>query len=423
METGGVILLFLDLGLIIAAAQLAGAVARSLGQPRVFGELLAGVVLGPTVLDILHWGTLSDAEHLYQSIHDLGVLFLMFSVGLEVHLQELFSVRRVALWGGAIGALLPVAMAIPVVLPFDYGLQPALFVGVVLAATSVSISAQTLLELGVLSTKEGIGLLATAVVDDVLAILILSIVLAVLGTSGETTSAAGIGWILAKMILYMGGAMLVAWFVLPPLFNWFDHQRELTNSVAAFALVMALLFGWSAEVLGGVATITGAFIAGLGLSRITERVKTEILEAVRHVCYTFLVPIFFVSVGLNVDLKAIDPRLLPLAGLLLVSAILSKVLGSGLGAYIGGFSKGEAFRLGVCMISRGEVGLIIATLGLSNGLLTNELFQPVFLVILLTTVLTPPLVRLVFRQRTSEPEPLRFGAGVSQAIAKEHDDG
>lgn len=426
METGGVLLLFLDLGLIIAAAQIAGAVARSLGQPRVFGELLAGVVLGPTVLDILHWGTLSDAEHLYQSIHDLaelGVLFLMFSVGLEVHLQELFSVRRVALWGGAIGALLPVAMAIPVVLPFDYGLQPALFVGVVLAATSVSISAQTLLELGVLSTKEGIGLLATAVVDDVLAILILSIVLAVLGTSGEAASAAGIGWILAKMILYMGGAMLIAWFVLPPLFNWFDHQPELTHSVAAFALVMALLFGWSADVLGGVATITGAFIAGLGLSRVTERVKTEILESVRHVCYTFLVPIFFVSVGLNVDLKAIDPRLLPLAGLLLVSAVLSKVLGSGLGAYIGGFTKGEAFRLGVCMISRGEVGLIIATLGLSNGLLTNELFQPVFLVILLTTVLTPPLVRLVFRQRTGEPEPLRFGAGVSQAIAKEHDDG
>jgi len=406
METGGVIQLFLALGVIIAAAQFAGAAARRLGQPRVFGELLAGVVLGPTALNMLQWGTFSDPDALYHTIHELaelGVLFLMFSVGLEVHLHELLSVGKVAVWGGLLGAVFPLVLAFPVMLPFGYDTEAAIFVGVVLAATSVSISAQTLLELGLLSTKEGIGLLAAAVVDDVLAILFLSIVIAVLGGSGGG-SAGDIVWILVRIILYIVGAMAVAWFVLPRLFDWFDRLPELTNNVAAFALVMALVFGWSAEALGGVATITGSFIAGLGLSQTSERTKNEIVEAVRRVSYSFLVPVFFVSVGLQTDLTAIESRLLPLAGVMLIAAVVAKVAGSGLGAYIGGFNRGESVRLGICMISRGEVGLIIASLGLTSGLLSNELFQPVFLVILLTTVLTPPLVRYAFRTKMAEQE-------------------
>lgn len=405
METGGVIELFLALGVIIAAAQFAGAAARKLGQPRVFGELLAGVILGPTLLDMLSWGTFSDPDALYHSIHELaelGVLFLMFSVGLEVHLHELLSVGKVAVWGGLFGALLPLALAIPAVLPFGYDMETAIFVGVVLAATSVSISAQTLLELGLLSTKEGIGLLAAAVVDDVLAILILSIVIAVLGGDGGG-SPGEIIWILVRMMLYIGGALALAWFVLPRVFDWIDRRPELTASVPAFALVLALVFGWSAEALGGVAAITGSFIAGLGLSQTSERTKNEIVEAVRRVSYSFLVPVFFVSVGLQTDLTAIEGRLLPLAGLLLIAAVVSKVVGSGIGAYLGGFNAGEALRLGVCMISRGEVGLIIASLGLTTGLLGDDIFQAVFLVILLTTVLTPPLVRYVFRGAITEP--------------------
>ncbi len=408
METGGVIQLFLALGVIIAAAQFAGAAARRLGQPRVFGELLAGVVLGPTALNMLQWGTFSDPDALYHTIHELaelGVLFLMFSVGLEVHLHELLSVGKVAVWGGLLGAVFPLVLAFPVMLPFGYDTEAAIFVGVVLAATSVSISAQTLLELGLLSTREGIGLLAAAVVDDVLAILFLSIVIAVLGGSGGG-SAGDIVWILVRIILYIVGAMAVAWFVLPRLFDWFDRLPELTNNVAAFALVMALVFGWSAEALGGVATITGSFIAGLGLSQTSERTKNEIVEAVRRVSYSFLVPVFFVSVGLQTDLTAIESRLLPLAGVMLIAAVVAKVAGSGLGAYIGGFNRGESVRLGICMISRGEVGLIIASLGLTSGLLSNELFQPVFLVILLTTVLTPPLVRYAFRTKMAEQESL-----------------
>lgn len=399
MESSVVVQLFLALGLIIAAAQLMGAAARAFGQPRVFGELLAGVILGPTLLDLMHWGIFQDPELLNATIEEfaeLGVLFLMFTVGLEVHLRELLSVGKVALWGGVLGAMLPVAMTLPAMLAFDYSIEAAIFTGVVLAATSVSISAQTLLELGVLRTKEGLGLLATAVVDDILAILLLSVAIATLD-SDTSANAGELIWIFVRMMLYLGGALAVAWFVLPPLFNRISHTHQLAGGIVSYALIAALVFGWSADVLGGVAAITGAFIAGVGLSRTNERVKREIETAVHHISYAFLVPIFFVNVGLHTDMKDIGADLLPLAGVLIAIAAVSKVVGAGLGARLGGFNSGEAFRLGVCMISRGEVGLIIASLGLANGLLSEELFQPVFLVILVTTVMTPPLVRLVFK--------------------------
>lgn len=403
MESSLVVQSFLALGVIILVAQLMGAAARALGQPRVFGELLAGVLLGPTLLDLMHWAMFDNTAVLHGTIEEfaeLGVLFLMFTVGLEVHLRELFSVGKVALWGGTIGALLPVAMTLPVVLAFDYPTESALFAGVVLAATSVSISAQTLLELGILRTKEGLGLLATAVVDDVLAILLLSVVIATLGSSGGVANDASfedLVWIIARMVLYLGGALAIAWLVLPRLFNWVYHTRPIAGSTTSFALIAALLFGWAADELGGVAAITGAFIAGVGLSQTNERAKAEIENTVRQVSYAFLVPIFFVNVGLNADLSSIGADMLPLAGLLLLVAIVAKIAGSAGGARMGGFTRGEAFRLGVCMVSRGEVGLIIAALGLSSGLLDDALFEPLFLVILLTTVLTPPAVRLVFR--------------------------
>lgn len=405
MESTVVVELFLTLALIIAGAQLMGSLARAIGQPRVFGELLAGVVLGPTILDMLHWDTFHNPELLGSTIEEfaeLGVLILMFTVGLEVHLRELFSVGKVAMWAGVLGAAVPVALALPSVMIFDYDFEAALFVGVVLAATSVSISAQTLLELGVLRTREGMGLLATAVVDDILAILLLSVVIATMG-SDSGSSAGELIWIFVRMVLYLGGALAVAWFALPRIIHWIHRRRLLSSGVASYALIAALLFGWSADALGGVAAITGAFIAGMGLSQTTSKVKDEIVDTVQHLAYSFLVPIFFVNVGLHIDLTEISVDLLPLAALLTVIAGVSKVVGSGVGARMGGFNNSESFRLGVCMISRGEVGLIIATLGLANGLLDNELFQPVFLVILLTTVMTPPLVRLVFRER-SEPE-------------------
>jgi Kef-type K+ transport system membrane component KefB len=402
VENSSFVDLFLALGVVILTAQIGGAAARALGQPRVFGKLIAGVMLGPSLLDFLGWGIFSDPEHLETTISELaelGVLFLMFNVGLEVHLRELIAVKNVAILGGILGAVLPVVLAVPVVVLDDHPIEMALFAGIVLAATSVSISAQTLLELGVLRTKEGYGLLATAVVDDIFAILMLSIAIATL--SGESTASVGdIAWILVRMALYLVGALLVAWFVLPRVFQRIHLQRHMAPRLTAFALIAALIFGWSAEALGGVAAITGAFIAGMGLSQTTERVKHDIEVAVYSISFSFLVPVFFVHVGLITNLREIGLDAIPLVALLLLGAVFSKVAGSALGARLGGFNTSEALRLGVCMISRGEVGLIIASLGLSSGLLDDDLFQPLFVVILLTTVMTPPLVRWVFREQS-----------------------
>ncbi|MFN8376902.1 MAG: cation:proton antiporter [Anaerolineae bacterium] len=404
MAQNPVVLLFLALGIIIAAARIAGGLARRFDQPRVLGELVVGVILGPTLLDLLHSSALGLSEvHLQETIHqfaELGVLLLMFKIGLEVHLKELLKVGRVAGIAGVLGAVIPVLMALPLVMLFGYGWQPALFAGVTLAATSVSISAQVLLELGLLRTVEGNALLATALIDDVVAIVLVSLTVAITEPQ-QAVDPQTLLWIVLRMTLYIGIAFVVAWFILPRLMDWLHTRPEAAQSygMAAFAIILALLFGWSAEHFGGVAAITGAFIAGVGLSRTKEAIKRPIEEAVNNIAYAFLVPIFFVGVGLQVNLSQFRLDALPLALLMLLVAVLSKIIGCGLGAYWGGFNRQQAFRLGVCMISRGEVGLIIASLGLASGMFSADdtLFLSLFLVILLTTVLTPPLVRQVFR--------------------------
>jgi Kef-type K+ transport system membrane component KefB len=290
---------------------------------------------------------------------------------------------------------------------FGYEGEPALFAGVTLAATSVSISAQVLLELGVLQTKVGNALLATALIDDVVAIVLLSLTIAVTG-SDQSVDTTALLLIVLRMAAYIGVAFAMAWFAAPRLITLIHDHPEAAQSfgVPAVALIIALLFGWSAEILGGIAAITGAFIAGVGLSRTREAIKHQIDVAVANIAYAFLVPIFFVNVGLQTDLSRfpLDKSLLAVA--LLVVAVASKIVGCGFGALVGGFTRRESFQLGICMISRGEVGLIIVSLGLTTGIFEPEepLFASLFLVILLSTVLTPPLVRRVFQESASLPQ-------------------
>jgi Kef-type K+ transport system membrane component KefB len=409
VEQNPAIALFLALGVMIAVAKVGGSLARRLGQPRVFGELLAGVLLGPTVLDLLHWGVFAAADvHLLEAtiaqLAELGVLLLMFLIGLEVNVRELLAVRHVAVLGGSLGALLPVVLTVPVVLAFGLSLEAALFTGVTLAATSVSISAQTMLELGVLRTKEGNALLATALVDDVLAIVLVSFVVATTGSAGDV-DAGRLATIIVRMALFILLGGLFAWFVLPRVINWIHNYNEGIKGTAAFALIFALAFGWAAEALGGVAAITGAFIAGVGFSRAGEEVRHQIEDTSISIAYALLVPVFFIHVGLVTNLRLLTLPALPLATLLLLVAVISKIGGCGVGALLGGFNRGESMRLGISMISRGEVGLIIAAIGLAQGSLTADIFPSLFLVILVTTVLTPVLVRWAFQQKPGATTP------------------
>ena len=402
--------LMFALGIILLASRTGGALARRLGQPRVLGQLIVGVVLGPTVLDMLNWGLLQgiDLQQTVKEFAELGVLLLMFNIGLEVHISELVKVGKVAVFAGVLGVVVPVVLTMLVVIPSGYAWQPALFAGVTLAATSVSISAQVLLELGYLRTKEGNALLATALIDDVLAILAVSLTLVIAADGGEANGdLSQLLIIILQMAGYIVVAFLIAWYALPRILEWIRGRPELSQAygVPIFALISALLFGWTAEFLGGVAAITGAFIAGVGLSKLQNRnMKLEIEQTMSHLAYVFLVPIFFVGVGLETDLSTFPLDAIPFMLVLLLMAVISKVFGAGFGARMGGFTLPESLRVGVCMVSRGEVGLIIISIGLSSGIMdsSSALYASLFMVILLTTVLTPPLVRWVFQTGRSE---------------------
>ena len=400
MHDNPVVPLLLALSLILFAARLAGAVARKLGQPRVLGELLIGVALGPTLLNMLHWPILAKGhlDGTIKELAELGVLILMFSIALEIQPRELMAVGRTAVYAGILGAAVPLGVIALLTWGFGFPWHVAFLTGVVLAANSTSISAQTLLELGVLRTKEGNAMLATALVDDVLAITLVSISVALTGTS-EGITWLGLAWVVVRMLLFFAAAGFVAWSILPRVMNWIHVTPEFGQlyGVPVFALTFALFLAWSAETLGGVAAISGTFLAGFGLSRINARAKHEVGEASTYVSYAFLVPIFFVSIGLVTDFGQLGFTALPYAGALIVASVLTKVVGTGAGALLGGFNRTEALRLGVCMISRGEVGLIMASIGLARGIFDHQVFPSLLLAILVSTLVTPPLVRVVFR--------------------------
>ncbi len=272
--------LTLALAVIILAAKAGGLISVRLHQPAVLGELLMGVLLGPTVVDLIHLPFFSDPHFLQEEILDLatlGVVFLMFTAGLEIELNEMRRAGRAALLSGTFGVIVPLIMGALVALPFGYHGEEAWFIGIILTATSVSISAQTLLELGVLRTREGITLLGAAVVDDVLVLVLLSVFLALAGG----TAGAEVIVVVVKMFAYLLAAGLLGWFVLPRIVAWVDRQ-PISEGLIATVVFVTLVFAWSAEVIGGLAAITGAFIAGVGLGRSSLSRKDRNEDALHH---------------------------------------------------------------------------------------------------------------------------------------------
>lgn len=388
--------LLLLLAIIILAAKLAGLISSRIGQPAVLGELMAGLILGPTVLDMLHWPIFAQAHVDETVLHmaELGVIFLMFVAGLEVDVEEMLRSGRVAALAGTLGVVSPLILGAATALLFDISMESSIFLGVILSATSVSISAQTLMELGVLRSREGLTLLGAAVVDDVLVILVLSLFVALAG--GGAVSATALGWIVLKMVLFLVGAVAVGHWMLPFATRWVE-RLPISEGNLAFAVVVTLFAAWAAEALGGVATITGAFLAGVFFGR--THVFHVVEEGMHKLTYAFLVPIFFVSIGLEANARVLGLSAMPFVVTICVVAIISKIVGSGLGALMGGFERDEALRTGIGMVSRGEVGLIVATVGLTQGVITEELFSVIVIVVLITTLATPIMLRSAFRRK------------------------
>ncbi len=385
--------LALVLTILISATKLAGLFSTRLGQPAVLGELLAGLVLGPTVLNLLHAPFVTN-EHLESTVlelAELGVVFLMFIAGLEIEVDELRKSGKVAGFTGTLGVLMPLLMGWGLASIFGYNQQQALFIGVLLTATSVSISAQTLIELGKLRSRVGVALLGAAVLDDVLVILVLSVFLAVAGGGG---GALEVGVTIARMALFLVGAALLGARVIPPLVNRVARW-PLSQPVVSVAIVTTLLLAWSAEYVGQVAAITGAFLAGVLFARTQQHRQIE--RGMQGLAYGFFVPIFFASIGLRTDAGVLGGNIVLFAALICVVAIVSKVLGCGVGARFGGATSREALQIGVGMISRGEVGLIVASVGISAGIIGEEIFAVAVIMVLVTTLVTPLLLRMVFR--------------------------
>lgn len=388
---------FLELALLIAlilmAAKLAGYLSIRLGQPSVLGELLVGILLGPSLLNLLHLPFIQHGEALGETIQELGelgVLLLMFIAGLELHLDELTSNTKVSAFAGIMGVLVPVGLGALTGLAFGMSADAAIFMGLTLGATSVSISAQTLMELRKLRTRVGLGLLGAAVFDDVMIILLLSIFLAIFAGG---TSFWGILFILLKMIFFLAAALAFGLYLLPKLVK-LNEKLPISQRTLALGLVILLLYGVAAEVIGGMAAITGAFLAGLMFARTGS--KEKLMQDVSALAYGLFVPIFFVSIGLAVNLREMSVDALWLTLAVIVVAVISKLLGSGLGARWAGFSWRESWQLGAGMISRGEVGLIVANVGIGAGLVSGDEFSAIIGMVLATTVITPPLLRALF---------------------------
>lgn len=394
--------LILALAFLIAAAKFSGYVSVRLGQPSVLGELLAGIILGPTLINILGWPIFLDDHLLSETITmmaEIGVILLMMLAGLELNLEDLARSGKVSALAGTLGVISPMILGIGTALLFGTSMDSAVFIGLSLSATSVSISAQTLLELNVLRSRVGLTMLGAAVFDDILVILALSLAFILLGdTEGGLVS---ILFTLFKMIGYLAGATAVGLYLVPRFIAWIE-RLPISQGLLAFALVLCLLFAWAAEVIGGMATITGAFLLGLFLARLSF--KNRIEQGVIALAYGFFVPIFFINIGLAINMRAISGSSWIFALVITLVAIVSKIIGCGLGAKLGGYTNLESFQLGIGMVSRGEVGLIVASLALAEDFITQEIFSVVVFMVIMATLVTPPMLRAAFAWQPKKPK-------------------
>jgi len=341
---------------------------------------------------------------------------LMFVAGLETDMAQMRQVGAAALLAAIGGVALPMAAGIGLGFAFGMGAAHAFFLGTVLTATSVGITAQTLAELGRLQSREGSAILAAAVIDDVMGVIVLSLVL---GFSGGGSPLVPI----AKMALFLPAAFVIGMYVMPLLIDRILHLHE-GETRTAFVIGIALLYAWASEHWGGLAAITGAYIAGLMIAR--TDIGEHATESMNKIAYAFFIPIFFVVVGLKMDSTALRDAPLFAAALIGV-AILTKILGSMGGAIAGGFSVKDATRVGYGMVSRGEVALVVAVVGLNRGLVTDQEFSAAILMTLATTLAAPLLLKWAYRRDVRTPalapaRPIGAATGLSPvALAKSAD--
>ena len=384
----------LDIALILLSTKVFGLFTRRLQMPSVVGALIAGILLGPACLNLV------QMSNLIESLSEIGVIILMFGAGLGTSITDLKRAGLKAFIIATIGVIVP--LIVGYIIGGFYNVGPEdwlgnLFLGVILTATSVGITVETLKEMNCLATESGNAILAAAVIDDVLGIICLTLV------SGMADTSVHIGIVLLKIVLFFVFAIVAGIFLHKAFEFWFEHdsrgglQRYSITSFA-FALIMAYI----AEAFFGVADITGSFVAGLIISGtqqcpyVTKRIGT--------VSYILITPIFFASIGLKLSPIHFTGEVLALTVILCIAAVLTKVVGCGLGAAVCHYSKEQCIRIGCGMISRGEVALIVANKGMALNLLPQIFITPVLLSVVFSTIITPILLKVVYKHGDNDPD-------------------
>ena len=379
-----------NLLIIIIVARLAAELAELIKIPAVLGEIIAGIIIGPSALGLIDPIKHLDVANMVLLLGEIGVILLLFQVGLEMDLGEMAKVGKPALLVALIGIMVPFAAGFGVACAFGESGKISLFIGAALTATSVGITARVLGDLRVLSLRESRIVLGAAVADDVLGLIILTVVVKVV-----TEGSISVGVIFKTIGLAVGFLVitgLLAIYIIPKAFTRIDRVAKSSTTIVAISFALMLAFSLLAN-QAKLAFIIGAFMAGLAVGRSPQHERiAEGLNPLGHI----FIPVFFASIGINADLGAMfRPSVLALATVLTGVAIIGKlVAGFGIGR-----SPGDKLLIGIGMIPRGEVGLIFASIGLSKGVLDDELYGALLLMILVTTLITPPLLRLKLAKR------------------------
>ncbi|MEK7404595.1 MAG: cation:proton antiporter [Acidobacteriota bacterium] len=374
--------------LVFGSAKLLAEAFERLNQPGIVGEILAGVLIGPSVL-----GWIAPNEFL-KALAELGVMFLLFRVGLEVKASELMKVGGTALLVALAGVVVPFFLGWGILLAWGEPQLEAIFVGAAMVATSVGITAEVLRAKGLLDEVSSRIILAAAVIDDVLGLLVLALV------SSMARGRVNVPGLLLTAVLACGFVVFMA--------KWGGRTvgrvvsrapRKMRVGEAYFALAMVLLFGLAflAEFVG-VAAIVGAFLAGMALSETVARRVQDLAHGVTEL----LAPFFLAGIGMHLDVAGFTrPSLVALAVVILIAALLSKFVGCGLGAWKLG--RTEAIRIGVGMVPRGEVGMVVAQIGLGMGVIAQHVYGVVVFMAVATTLVAPPLLKWAYRDARRPP--------------------
>lgn len=388
----------LDLAIILLCTKALGLLTRRVQMPQVVGALLAGLILGPAGV-----GILAETSFI-QSVAEIGVIVLMFCAGMETDIKELKASGKASFVIALCGVLVPLAGGFVIAYFFN---RPGMiesdasasiflqniFIGVILTATSVSITVETLKELGKLKTRSGNAILGAAIIDDILGIVALTIVTSISDPSVK------ISVVMLKIVGFFVFAGVVGFIFYKMYKNWVDTANKEMHRHTIVAFVFCLLMAYIAEDVFGVADITGAFIAGLIVSNVQR--STYLETKFDTLSYLLLSPVFFASIGLKVELPKMSAAIVGFAVALTIVAVLTKVVGCGLGAKMCHYQNYQAKRIGIGMISRGEVALIVASKGAALGLLGSAFLGPIIIVVVITTIITPIFLKIVFAPGTA----------------------